>query len=119
MKVLLKGDGFTLYGKLGLDFFTTSELLCPNMKVRIRLFRARPNFYMISDNLNVSLEIVDCTLYTRRIALKEDYHKKRMDMLAYVPVEYNYMETVAKTFIIPSSQNQIIRKKISSNAPIR
>ena len=37
---------------------------------------------MISDNLNVSVGIVDCSIYTRRIALKEDYHKKRMDMLS-------------------------------------
>ena len=37
-------DGSMLYGKLGIAFFTTSELLYPNMKVRIRLFRARPNF---------------------------------------------------------------------------
>ena len=33
------------------------------------------------------------SLYTRRVMLKEDYHKKRMSQLAYAPVEYNYMET--------------------------
>ena len=59
------------------------------MNVRLRLIRARPNFYMISDNPNVSPGIGDCSLYTRRIALKDDYHKKRMDMLAYTPVEFN------------------------------
>ena len=117
--MLLRSDGFTLYGKLGVDFFITSELLYPNMKFEIRLIRARPNFYMISDNPNVSLGIVGCTLYTRRIGLKEDYHKKRMDMLAYAPVEYNYMETLAKTFIIPSSQNQFIQENFFNNAPIR
>ena len=42
---------------------------------------------MNSDNRNVSLGIVDCSLYTRRIALKDDYHKKRMDVLAHAPVE--------------------------------
>ena len=52
------------------------------MKIRLRPIRARPNFYMISDNPNVSLGYVDCSLYTRRIALKDDYHKKRMDMLS-------------------------------------
>ena len=78
-----------LYGKLGIDFFSTSQLLHPNMKIRLRLIRARPNFNMISDNPNVSLGIVDCSLYTRRIALKDDYHKKTMDMLAYALVEYN------------------------------
>ena len=119
MKMLSRPDGFMLYGKLGLTFFSTFELLYPNMKVRLRLIRARPNFYMISDNPNVSLGIVDCSLYTRRIALKDDYHKKRMDMLAYTPVEFNYLGTLAKTFIIPARQNQFIQKNIFNNAPVR
>ena len=119
MKLLIRPDGFMLYGKLGIDFFSTSELLYPNMKIRLRLIRARPNFYMISDNPNVSLGIVDCSLYTRRIALKDDYHKKRMDMLAYAQVEYNYLETLAKTFIIPARKNQFIQENIFNNAPIR
>ena len=76
-----------MYGKLGIDFLTTSELLYPNMKVRIRLIRARPIFYMISENPHVSLGIVDCSLYIRRIMLKEDYHKKRVSQLAYAPVD--------------------------------
>ena len=119
MKLLSRPDGFMLYGKLGIDFFSTSELLYPKMKIRLRLIRARPNFYMISDNPNISLRIVDCSLYTRRIALKDDYHKKRMDMLAYAPVEYNYLETLAKALIIPARQNQLIQENIFNNAPIR
>ena len=111
MKLLSRPDGFMLYGKLGIDFFSASELLCPNMKIRLRLIRARPNFYMISDNPNVSLRIVDCSLYTRRFALNDGYHKKRTDMLAYAPVEYNHLETLAKTFIIPARQKQIHSRK--------
>ena len=119
MKLLSRPDGFMLYGKRGIDFFSTSELLYPNMKITLRLIRARPKFYMISDNPNVSLRFVDCSLYTRRIAVKDDYHKKRRDMLAYDPVEYNYLETLAKTFIIPARQNQFIQENIFNNAPIR
>ena len=114
MKMFSRPDGFMLYGKLGVDFFTTSELLYPNMNVRIRLIRARPNFYMISDNPNVSLGIVDCSLYNRRITLKDDYHKKRMDMLAYSPVEYNYLETLANTFIIPHDRINLCKKTFST-----
>ena len=73
---------------------------------------------MISDNPSVSLGIVDCSIYTRRIALKDDYHKKRIDMLAYTPVEFNYLETLAKTFIIPSRQNQSIQENVFNNAPV-
>ena len=55
-----------------------------NFKIRLRLMRARSTFYMISDNPNVSLGIVDCSVYTRRTALKDNYHKKRIDILAYI-----------------------------------
>ena len=89
------------------------------MKVKLRLIRARPDFYMISDNPNVSLGIVDCSLYIRHIALKDDYYKKRMDMLAFTPVEFNYLETLAKTFIIPARQNQFIQENSFNNAPVR
>ena len=89
------------------------------MKIMLRLIRAKPNFYMFSDNPNVSLGIVDCSLYTRRIALKDDYYKKRIDMLAHTPLEFNHLETLAKTFIIPARQNQFIQKNIFNNAPVR
>ena len=42
-----------------------------------------------------------------------------MDMLAYAPVEYIYLETLAKTFIIPARQNQFIQENTFNNAPIR
>ena len=119
MKLLSRPDGFMLYGKLGIDFFSTSELLYPNMKIKLRLIKARPSFYLISDNPNVSLGVLDCFLYTRCIGLKDDYNKKRMDMLAYAPVEYNYLETLAKAFIIHARQNQFIEENIFNNAPIR
>ena len=58
LKMVSRSDGFMLYGKLGVNFFSTSEWLYPNMKIRLRLIRARPNFYMISENTNVSLGFV-------------------------------------------------------------
>ena len=76
IKMLGRLDRFMLYGILGLDFFSTTEFFYPNKKNSLRLITARRNFYMISDNPIVSRGIVDCSLYTRRIALKDDYHKK-------------------------------------------
>ena len=65
------------------------------MKIKLHQIRARPKLYMISDNPSVSLGIVDCSLYTRGIPLKDDYQKKRLDMLAYAPVENNCLVTLA------------------------
>ena len=114
MKMLSRNDGFMLY-----DFFCTSELLYPNLKTRIRLIRTWPKFYMISNNPNVTLGVFDCSLYTRRIALKFYYHKKRMGILANTPVEFNYMETLAKTIVIPVRQSQFFQKQLSNKAPVR
>ena len=91
MKMLSIPDGFLLYGKQRVDFFSISELLYPNVEFRLRLIRAGPIFDKISGNPNVSLGIgvVDSSLYTRRIALKDDYHKKIVERLAYNPVEWS------------------------------
>ena len=35
---------------------------------------------MVSDKPNVTVGIVDCSLYTRRFALKDDSHEGRMGM---------------------------------------
>ena len=76
MEMLSNDDGFMIYGKLGVEFFSTSELLYPKKKVRIRLFNTKPNIYMISDNSNVSVGVLDWSFYTRRLK-DDDYHKKR------------------------------------------
>ena len=105
--------------KWGVDFFSTSELLYPDIETRLRLIRARPKFFMISDNPNVSLGVVDCSLCNRQFALKDDHHKKRMDTLAYSPVEFNFLKTLAETFIIPARQNQFNQENIFNDAPSR
>ena len=95
------------------------KLLLPNTKVRIKLIRARPNFYMLSDNPNASLKIVDCSLFTRRILVAEPPINTWQWNLEREPAQYIYMETIARTFIIPSRQNQFIKENIFNNAPIR
>ena len=89
MKIFSRSDGFKLYGKVDVEFFSTCELLYSNMKIRLRFLRATSNFYMISDNPNVSLGTVDCSVYTRCIALTDDYHERTMDMHVCTPVEFN------------------------------
>ena len=116
-KMLSRPDGFMLHGKLGVDFFSTSELLYPNMKIRLRLVRAKPSFYMSSENPNVSLGIVHCSLNTRRFALRDDYHKKLHACLHSCAVQL--FETLANIFITPARLNQFTQENIFNKAPVR
>ena len=59
---------------------------------------------MISDNADVSFGIVGCSLYTRLIALKDEYHTKRTH------VEFKFLEILATVFINSGTQNQSIEK---------
>ena len=110
-KSLGTGITFPLYRRLAINLFTCEKLLLPSTKVRIK--RARPNFYMLSDNPNVSLTIVDCSLFTRRILVAEPNHQYLQWNLEMEPAHHNYMETIARTFIIPSRQNQFIQEIFS------
>ena len=111
-------NGTTYYGKLAIDLFQCEKLLVPNTKVRLKLIRARPNFYMICYNPHVSLNVVDCSLFTRRVVVNEDYHQTIKYQLTHQPACYKFMETIARTFIILSVQNQFIQDNFN-NAPIR
>ena len=42
-----------------------------------------------------------------------------MDMLAYTLVEFNYLGTIAKFFIIPTRQDYLIQETNFNNAPVR
>ena len=116
---LLLKNGTTYYGKLAIDLFQCENLLLPNTKPRLKLIRARPNFYMISYNPHVSLKVLDCSLFTRRVVVNEVYHQTIKYQLTHQPACYNFMETIARTFIIPSGQNQFIQENVFNNAPIR
>ena len=70
------GITFSLYGRLVIDLFTCEKILLPKTIVRNKLIQATPNLFtcsLITDNPNVSLKIVDCSLFTRRILLAEPY----------------------------------------------
>ena len=116
---LLLKNGTTYYGKLPIDLFQCEKLLLPNTKIRLKLIRARPSFYIISYNPHVSLKVPDCSFFTRRVVVNEVYHQTIKYQLTHQLACYNFMETIARTFIIPSGQNQFIQENVFNNAPIR
>ena len=89
------------------------------MKFTLHLGRARCKFYLISDNPKVSLGIVDSLFYTRRVALKDDHQKYKKDMFAHTFIEFDFFETLARTFIIPARQIPFNQEENVSNAPVR
>ena len=107
-----RSDGSILCGKLGVDIFSTSEIIYPNMKIRQGLIGTKPKFYMINDNSNVRFADFDCSFYIRLFALGDVYHMKQIDIFTYTSLEFNYWKTLVKTFILPERQNLLIQENI-------
>ena len=108
------------YGKLAIDVFTCDKFLLPNIKVRIRLIRSRPNFYLISTQTkNFHATIKEASLFTRVVAVDEPCIRTIQAKIKERPARYNFTEVLSKTFIIPNNQNQFIHENIFNNAPIR
>ena len=74
---------------------------------------------MLSDNATVTLKVFDCSLFTRKILVAEPKHQYLQWNLEREPAHYNYIETIARTFFIPSCENQFILEQIFKKAPIR
>ena len=70
------------------------------------MIRARPNLYMIAHNPHVSLKVFDCSFFTRRIVVNDVYHQTIKYQLTHQPACYNFKETIPRTFIVPSQQDQ-------------
>ena len=117
MKSLSGSDALMSYGKFEVDFFSTSVLLYPNVKGRLRLIRARPTFYTISDNSNFSLGNVNRSLYTYCIVFEDVYHKER----GYACIHsggVQFLERTSKKVFIRARQNQFNQEKFFHIAPV-
>ena len=107
-------NGFIFDVEVKVDFFCSSDVLYTNMKVRLNLIRDRSLKFVISISPNVSLGSVGCLLHTQRLARKGDFHKKTMDVFAYITVDYNYIDTPAEHFTIFPRRNSSFRKTVST-----
>ena len=72
---------------------------------------------MISNNPTLGLEML-IVHFRLVVLLKTDFYEKRMDMLAYTPSEFNFLETPVKVFNITVIQNQFIQKSIFNNPSV-
>ena len=117
-KMFSRPDGFMLFSEFGVKSLHTSKMLYPSLKIRLQLIRARKNFHMISDNANVTFELLN-NRFTLIILLSRIIVTKNMDKLAFMLVEFNCLETLARTFIFPAKENQFIQENIFNKALVR
>ena len=88
-------------------YFSFFELLHLIMKIRSQLIKARPSFYVISENTTGVFELLTVR-FTHHVLLSGMLLTKKMDMLACTPLEFIYFEDSPNTFVFVFRQNQLL-----------
>ena len=105
---------------MAIGLFACETLLLPNVNLRLKLIRSSPAFYMIdTGRLNSEALILEACLFTRQVAISDNWMRSFKSRLLREPAIFYYNEELPKTFIIPAGQNQFIQENIFSNKPIR
>ena len=89
------------------------------MQVALRSIGTGPNCDTISHNPDVCDELVQFLLYIRRIALKDDNHKKRKKMPAYTRGSQLLGDSRNASIFLFATQNQFLQKNNVRKAPVR
>lgn len=58
---------------LNIDCFQTPCYLMPGINIKIRIHKAKEEFFMITDNVNVKLKITDLNMKFRLVQVKESF----------------------------------------------
>ena len=103
-KLLCRSDGLLFFGKLVVEFLSTSPLLISKSKFSYHYSESHLflTWLVITSNSVFELLTVPCThvvLVSRMII------SRKKDTLACTAVEYGYLKALAKTFTVPVRQN--------------
>ena len=105
------GDKIEVYGPLAVDFFTGGKLLPPNVNVRIRLIRSRPQLYLLVLK-KYKWKIQPHLFFSRQVAIDEHKPLEVKTNMRKPPAAYNCIDSVPKT----SECKQLISIKIELRA---
>ena len=99
---------------LGVEFFSTSEKLCPEVKIRLRLIGATPDFYMFRDNPNVCLGFVACSIKSFALIVMPS-----RIIITKRSCGFHLFGDSSKEFHFFARQNEFSQINFFNNAPVR
>ncbi len=123
MTATRKSQTLNLYGPLAIDFFAKGSLKLTGKKMLIKLVRSSPKFvlFAIGESANETYNVVieKAALIVEKKILRENSHNSITKTLALTNAQYNFHETLLKTFIMPANQNSFKQEDIFNAEPIR
>lgn len=104
---MLNGE-IDLMGFLKTDLFKCGKLLLNNMHVRIKLYRNKPNFSLMTNDTPAAgksfrIDIKDAVLMVRKVIVPEPLIRRNEALLTSHNAKYNINRVEVKTYTIPKN----------------
>jgi hypothetical protein len=110
------------YGPLAIDLFSCEGLFVSGTRFRIRMDRADSALALLSNQTvkQYMTVITEAELTIRRVELVQEYHDTIMRSLAGGDVvQYEYIESIPKSFMVQKDSKTFMQSNIFNNLPIR
>ena len=98
-----------MVGRLHCDIFSQDRLLLNKVRMRVKLYRSRDAFCIMSNDNQVKVEIKKAILYVRRVDINPTVFNAHQAVLQRSPAVYPIKRVVVKYFQVPrgsTSSNQ-------------
>ena len=101
-----------MVGRLHCDIFSQDRLLLNKVKMRVKLYRTRPSFCVMSADNQVKVEISRAILYVRRVDLNPTVFNAHQAVLQRSPAVYPIKRVVVKYFQVPQGSTSINQENL-------
>ena len=109
-----------MVGRLHSDMFSQDRLLINKVKLRVKLYRSRDAFCVMSEDAGVTVKILNAVLYVRRVDLSPSVFNAHQSVLAKGPAKYPIRRVVCKYFQVAQGSTSTNQENLfSGQMPIR
>ena len=99
------------YGPLAIGLIACETLLLPNFKLRLKLIRSSPAFYMIdTGGLTSEALILEACLFTRQVAISDNWMRSFKSRLLREPAVFYYNEELYQRLSFPQDRTSLYKK---------
>ena len=103
-----------MVGRLHCDIFSQDRLLLNKVKIRIKLYRSRPSFCVMSGEDGVRVKIHKAILYMRRVDISPTVFNAHQAVLARGPAKYPIKRVICKYFQVPQGSTSTNQENLFS-----
>ena len=103
-----------MMGRIHADIFFQDRFLLNEVNMKIKLTRSKSNFCLMSENAGPKAQILNATLYVRKVKLLPSVYLAHAKALEQSNAKYPIRRVVCKAFTVPQNLQDVSHEKLFS-----